>query len=78
MKKHITALIVGACLMPNSPAFEDCSVIEDTRGSYTDARACADRVVEMSDAIKAIDKRYVILTGRCEPVENSQHRFPMT
>ena len=56
----------------------DCSVIEDTRGPYTNARACADRVVEMSDAIKAIDKRYVILTGRCEPVEDPQRRFPMT
>ena len=57
---------------------EECAVIEDTRGPYTTARECADRVVEMSDDILTIDRRYVIPTGRCEPVEDPQHRFPMT
>ncbi len=61
-----------------STAQEECAVIEDTRGPYTTARECADRVVEMSDDILTIDRRYVIPTGRCEPVEDPQHRFPMT
>ena len=61
-----------------STAQEECAVIKDTRGPYTTARECADRVVEMSDDILTIDWRYVIPTGRCEPVEDPQHRFPLT
>ena len=57
---------------------EECAVIEDTRGPYTTARECADRVVEMSDDVLTIDRRYVIPTGRCEPAEDPQYRFPMT
>ena len=57
---------------------QECAVIEDTRGPYTTARECADRVVEMSADILKIDSKYVIPTGRCEPVEDPQHRFPMT
>ena len=61
-----------------SMAQQECAVIEDTRGPYITARECADRVVEMSADILKIDNRYVIPTGRCEPVEDPQHRFPMT
>ena len=61
-----------------SMAQQECAVIEDTRGPYITARECADRVVEMSADILKIDNRYVIPTGRCEPVEDLPHRFPMT
>ena len=61
-----------------SMAQQECAIVEDTRGPYITARECANRVVEMSADILKIDNRYVIPTGRCEPVENPQHRFPMT
>ena len=53
-----------------STAQEELVVIDDTRGPYITARECADRVVEMSADILKVDRRYVIPTGRCEPVED--------
>ena len=57
---------------------QECAVIEDTRGAYTTARECADRVVEMSADILKIDNRYVIPTGRCEPVDDPERQFSAT
>ncbi|MDC0062809.1 hypothetical protein OAJ84_02310 [Candidatus Puniceispirillum sp.] len=36
MKKYITALIVGVCLMPNSPAFAEGLNFDFERGELTD------------------------------------------
>ncbi len=57
---------------------KECAVIEDTRGPYVNARTCADRTVEMSADVLAIDKRYFVVTGRCEPVETTKQQFSAT
>jgi hypothetical protein len=61
-----------------SMAQQECAIVEDTRGPYITARECADRVVEMSADIRKIDNRYVIPTGRCEPVDDPERQFSAT